>query len=138
MAAEKAHDATQTIVNDIKAGLHGIHGAGEAIRGGAMEALDGIFHKKEGEARDREIYERGLAEMKGTEDRFEANQVRPHKNEHLGFGNHRDQESHGQGSHFAQAHAIENTGAPHHDPTTTGADEIESREAARAAWQEKH
>jgi hypothetical protein len=138
MAAEKVHDATGTIVDDIKSGLHGIHGAGEAIRGGAMEALDSIFHKKEGEAKDREIYERGLAEMRGTEDRFEDKQVRPHKKEHHGFGNHHDQESHGQGSHFAQEHAIERAGAAHHDPTITGAGEVESMDAARAAWQEKH
>ena len=136
MAVERAHNKTQTIVDDIKSGLHGIHGAGEAIRGGAMEVLDGVFHKKEGEAKDREIYERGLAELRGAEDRFEAKDVQHHNNEQHGF--HHDHASHGQGSHFAEAHARDVAGAPHHGATKIGSEEAESLGAAKAAWQETH
>jgi len=130
MAADKVHNKTQAIVDDIKSGLHGIHGAGEAIRGGAMEALDGVFHKKEGEAKDRAIYEQGVAEMRGTEDRFEARQLQPHQTDHHEFGHHHDHASHGQGSHFATAHT--------RDAATVRAEETESLGAAKAAWQEKH
>ncbi|KAJ9609349.1 hypothetical protein H2200_005676 [Cladophialophora chaetospira] len=122
--ADKVHNTTQGIVNDIKSGLHGIHGAGEAIRGGAMEALDGVFHKKEGEAKNREIYERGAAEMRGTEHRLEGQQ-----SQH-GFGPHHEQAR--PGSHFADAHARD----VHANTTTTR--EAESLGAAKLAWQEKH
>jgi len=138
MAAERAHNKTQTIVDDIKSGLHGIHGAGEAIRGGAMEALDGVFHKKEGEAKDRDIYERGLAEMRGAEDRFETKPLPPRKDDHHGFGHHHELQSQGQGSHFTDAHARDVAGATHHNATTAGRDEAESLDAAKVAWQAKH
>lgn len=133
MAADKVHNTSQSIVGDIKSGLHGIHGAGEALRGGAMEALDGVFHKKDGEVKDREIYDRGVAEMRGTEDRFETKQPAP-RNEHQGIGQHHA--SHGQGSHFAGAHARDVPGAPH--TTAVGAREVESSDAAKRPWQEKH
>jgi len=129
MAADKVHNATQSIVGDIKSGLHGIHGAGEAIRGGAMEALDGVFHKKEGEARDRAIYEQGVTEMRGTEDRFESKQLQSHHT----VGNHHDHTGHGQGSHFAGTHARDVSGTSDH-AATNRAEEAESLGAAKTAW----
>ena len=89
--ADKVHKKTQGLVGDIKSGLHGIHGAGEALRGGAMEALDGIFHKSEGEERNKEIAERGLAEIRGGEATVE--------------GRHQHNAAAGQGSHLANANA---------------------------------
>jgi hypothetical protein len=131
--AEKIHNTTQGIVGDIKAGLHGIHGAGEALRGGAMEALDGVFHKRDGEAKDREIYERGVAEMRGTEERIEAREAQFHQGEHQpSSGHHHGQAGHGQGSHFADAHAKDAAA------TTARENEAESLGAAKLAWQEKH
>ena len=114
--AEKVHHTSQSLVGDIKSGLHGIHGAGEALRGGAMEALDGVFHKKDGEAKDRAIYDRGVAEMKGAEDHIEARQATTQTTEHHTIGQHHThQAGHGQGSHFADAHARDvAAGAPHH------------------------
>jgi hypothetical protein len=126
--ADKIHNTTQGIVGDIRSGLHGIHGAGEALRGGAMEALDGVFHKKDGEAKDRAIYEKGVAEMSGTENRFETHQH--------STGHHHDHASHGQGSHFATARA--EAVDPHHTTATSHAGEGQSMGAARAAWEEKH
>ena len=35
-----------------------------------MEALDGVFHKKDGEAQNKEIADRGLANMRETESHF--------------------------------------------------------------------
>lgn len=35
-----------------------------------MEALDGVFHKKDGEAQNKAIAHRGLANMKETESHF--------------------------------------------------------------------
>ncbi|KAI1615702.1 hypothetical protein EDD36DRAFT_195074 [Exophiala viscosa] len=89
--ADKVHKKTQDLVWDIKSGLHGIHGAGEALRGGAMEALDGIFHKHEGEERNKEIAERGLAEIREGEAGVEG------KRQHNAVA--------GQGSHLATANA---------------------------------
>lgn len=104
--ADKVHQKTQGLVGDIKSGLHGIHGAGEALRGGAMEALDGIFHKHEGEERNKEIAERGLAEMRGGEGRVDSRQQHPHA-------------AGGQGSHFAnanvQSHPDDEVGAGNAD-----------------------
>lgn len=143
--ADKIHDTTQSIVEDIKSGLHGIHGAGEALRGGAMEALDGVFHKKDGEAKDHEIYERGVAEMRGTEDRIEARRLHAQETEHQRHefgGGHANHGHAGQGSHFAEAHARDvpprYQGAGAGATTTAATEEAESLGAAKAAWQEKH
>lgn len=68
--AERTHKASEGFVGDIKSAVHGFTGAGDAIRGGAMEALDGVFHKKDGEAQNKEIADRGLANMRETESHF--------------------------------------------------------------------
>lgn len=139
--ADKVHQKTQGLVSDIKSGLHGIHGAGEALRGGAMEALDGVFHKREGEARNREITERGLAEMRGTEERFEERTHHHHHHDEAvgggghGFGlGHSQPQGHGQGSHFANAHARDTpAGTDYGSVTEVGSTEGDGMRAARLA-----
>jgi hypothetical protein len=141
---DRIHNSSQSLVNDIKSGLHGIHGAGEALRGGAMEALDGVFHKHDGEAKDRAIYEKGVAEMQGTETHFEHERQMheqpastttsiSHAHHTPTFGHHSDTgHGHGQGSHFAQAHDATTTthsNAPALPPRD------ESAGAAQKAWQ---
>ena len=157
MTADTIHDTTQGLVSDIKSGLHGIHGAGEALRGGAMEALDSVFHKKDGEARDRAIFDRGVAEMKGThEPEPVALDTRPQQ-QHQAHrasagaadtirharhdpGEHGHGHGHGQGSHFTEIQAQDAAAAraPHHQAAaaTAGAEEAEGLSAAKAAWQE--
>ncbi|KIW80856.1 hypothetical protein Z517_03879 [Fonsecaea pedrosoi CBS 271.37] len=141
--AEKLQQTTQNIVDDIKSGLHGIHGAGDALRGGAMEVLDSVFHKQEGEQRNREIAAHGLAEMRGTEDRFE-DRHHQHEAHHLGTQqdgvteHHHHHSSQGQGSHFADAHARDMAIEEHRKATGIVSEEGDSMSAARAAMQENH
>ena len=96
MAAEKAHAKTESLVGDIKAALHGIHGAGEALRGTSMQALDGVFHKSDGEVKNKAIAEGGIAEMEPGRERLE--QVRGEHAHGHGAGSGAGL---GQGSHFA-------------------------------------
>jgi hypothetical protein len=95
MAADRLHQKSEGIVSDIKSALHGIHGAGEALRGGSMQALDGVFHKHDGEARNKEIAEKGIAEMEPARERTE--QIRGEHAHSHGVGT-----GYGQGSHFAK------------------------------------
>ncbi|KIV86113.1 hypothetical protein PV11_01748 [Exophiala sideris] len=60
-----------------------------------MEALDGIFHKSEGEERNKGIAEKGLAEIRGGEVGVEG------RHQHITAG--------GQGSHLANANVNEPT-----------------------------
>lgn len=137
--ADKVHQKTQEIVDDIKSGLHGIHGAGEVIRGGAMEALDGVFHKYDGEARNREIVDRGLAEMKGTDDRFE-DRHHPQQGE-VGHGfSHSQPESRGQGKHLANTNVRDAATDTEFDSNAAVVESGEghSMRAARLAMQERN
>lgn len=61
-------------VQDIKSGLKGIRGAGEAIRGGAMEATDQLFDQDSNhpqtiasQEKNRAIKEGGLREATGAD-----------------------------------------------------------------------
>ncbi|KIW18314.1 hypothetical protein PV08_02602 [Exophiala spinifera] len=60
---DKIHHAADQVIGSIDSGMHRIHGAGDVVRGTAMEALDKLLHSREGEERDREIAQRGRAEM---------------------------------------------------------------------------
>jgi hypothetical protein len=103
MAAAKAHAKTEGLVGDIKSALHGFHGAGEVIRGTSMEALDGVFHKREGEARNKEIAERGLAEMEpGWERIHQVEGEHAHSHSHSHGHVHGHGVAAGAGSHFAR------------------------------------
>ena len=95
--ANKAHQATEEVVEGVESGLHCLHGAGEAIRGTAMEAIDKIFHSHEGELKNREIADKGIAEMQVA--REELGDLPRH---HRRVGS-------GEGSHFAESHAREVT-----------------------------
>ncbi len=93
--ANKVHQATDEVVEGVESGLHCLHGAGEAIRGTAMEAIDKIFHSHEGELKNREIADKGIAEMQVA--REELGDLPRH---HRRVGS-------GAGSHFAESHARE-------------------------------
>lgn len=61
-------------VQDIKSGLKGIRGAGEAIRGGAMEATDQLFEQdtnhpqtQASTAKNQAIKEKGMNEAAGAD-----------------------------------------------------------------------
>jgi hypothetical protein len=96
MTAERAHAKTESLVSDVKAALHGIHGAGEALRGTSMQALDGVFHKSDGEARNKAIAEKGLSEMEPGRER--VHEIRGE----YGHG-HGVEKGRGEGSHFIGA-----------------------------------
>ncbi|KAH8803700.1 hypothetical protein F5884DRAFT_512338 [Xylogone sp. PMI_703] len=61
--ADNVHRTTQNIADSIKGGLHGIHGAGEMLRGGAMETVDKLFGETGGESASRRVTDQGAAEM---------------------------------------------------------------------------
>ena len=122
MAAEKAHAKTEGIVGDIKSALHGIHGAGEAIRGGSMQALDGVFHKQDGEAKNKAIAEHGIAEMEPGRERMEDIRGEQAHSHGTGVG-------HGAGSHLASQRAHDGQVAHVHG----GARAVDDRIAVGAA-----
>ncbi|KAL6243514.1 hypothetical protein RBB50_009507 [Rhinocladiella similis] len=98
---DKIQHATDQVVGTIEQGMHRIHGAGDAIRGTAMEALDKVLHSQEGVEKDREIAERGRAEMEtagewerdGTRSKLQARR-RSRSGSGSGIG---------EGSHLAQS-----------------------------------
>jgi len=61
-------DTTQSIGNQIRSGLKGIHGVGEAIRGTAMEATDEAFNTPEGAVKNKAIADRGVADAERAGD----------------------------------------------------------------------
>lgn len=77
-AADPSTDHTGKIAKDIKSTLHGIRGAGDAIRGTAMEAVDAAAHSKEGEARNRAIAEKGAVDVKSADQRFGERRAEHH------------------------------------------------------------
>ena len=103
MAAEKVHAKTEGLAGDIKSALHGIHGAGETIRGTSMQALDGVFHKSEGEAKNKSIAEHGIAEMDPGRQRLEDLRGEHAHSHGTGTG-------HGQGHHFADSRGHDGVG----------------------------
>jgi len=129
----KMHQKTQELVDDIKSGLHQVHGAGDAIRGGAMEALDAVFHKHEGEERNRAIAEEGIAEMNVEED---ETALRSHH--HHGDSAHANPYGarQGEGNHLANALFPAKDAPSSVDPAGTnyvGVAEGDSLRAAREA-----
>ncbi|KAI0018035.1 hypothetical protein F4780DRAFT_752970 [Xylariomycetidae sp. FL0641] len=67
------------LIDDAKTGLKGIRGAGDALRGGAMGALDQAVHTRENapetaaaQQKNAAITERGAAEMQQAENAFES------------------------------------------------------------------
>lgn len=64
--------ANHNIFGDMKSAVKGVHGAGEALRGSFNGGLDGLFHDKEAQAKDKEVADKGKADWKGTEEHFSA------------------------------------------------------------------
>ncbi|KAJ9660182.1 hypothetical protein H2198_002688 [Neophaeococcomyces mojaviensis] len=90
-------DKAQSFGEQVRSGLKGIHGIGEAIRGTAMEATDEAFNTKDGAAKNKAIADKGFADAKQADHNLGHN--------------------HGIGSNNT-AHTATNTPGM---PTTTGA-----------------
>lgn len=62
---------SNSIGEQIRSGLKGIHGVGEAIRGSAMEEVDKAFDPKSssktGPSQNQAIAEKGVADMKAAD-----------------------------------------------------------------------
>ncbi|KAI8959398.1 hypothetical protein F5Y11DRAFT_304006 [Daldinia sp. FL1419] len=65
------------IIDDVKTGLKGIRGAGDAIRGEAMEVTDQVFDNNQNhpqtrtsQTKNREIAEKGKQEVRNVDDMF--------------------------------------------------------------------
>jgi len=58
---------TNSAVDDLKAGLKGIHGVGESIRGAVNGAVDHAAHDTTGEVQNQAIMNKGEAEMRQGE-----------------------------------------------------------------------
>lgn len=63
------------LVDDVKSGLKGIRGAGDAVRGSVLEATDQAFEKNPNDPesvahrqRDRAITEKGKADIRGADE----------------------------------------------------------------------
>jgi hypothetical protein len=63
-------DRTHKFTDDVKSAFRGIRGAGDAIRGTAMEAVDTAADSKEGEARNHALAQKGVNDMEGADQRF--------------------------------------------------------------------
>ncbi|KAI3317384.1 hypothetical protein HD806DRAFT_372318 [Xylariaceae sp. AK1471] len=73
------------IVDDVKTGLKGIRGAGDALRGGVMEATDQAFDNNQNhpqtqasELKNRSLAEKGKSDMQAVDDRL-ADREREHE-----------------------------------------------------------
>ncbi|KIW46091.1 uncharacterized protein PV06_01781 [Exophiala oligosperma] len=140
---DKIQHATDQVVGSIESGIHRIHGAGDAIRGTAMEALDKVLHSREGEERDREIAERGRAEME-TAGEWERDGSRS-KLQARRRSTSRSSAGVGEGSHLAQsrirgAEDASNLSSPEEEmkktDTTIGSQKGDGLKAARLAMKE--
>ncbi|KAH7139939.1 hypothetical protein B0J13DRAFT_624749 [Dactylonectria estremocensis] len=65
------------IIDDVKSGLKGIRGTGDALRGGMMEATDQAFEKnprhpavQESHSENRAVFEKGKQDMRGADEMF--------------------------------------------------------------------
>lgn len=65
--------STNSAVDDLKSGLKGIHGIGEAIRGNVNAAVDHAAHDTTGEAQNSAIANKGEAEMRQGEATVDKN-----------------------------------------------------------------
>jgi len=68
--ADKTQQTTRGVLGDIKSAARGIKGAGDAIRGTFNESLDTAFNEPEGEVKNKNIAEKGIADMKATDNHF--------------------------------------------------------------------
>ena len=70
--ADRTQQTTHGVLGDVKSGLKGAKGAGDAIRGSFNESVDTAFHEPQGEAANRSIKEKGIREMEGTDQHFKG------------------------------------------------------------------
>jgi hypothetical protein len=73
--ADRLSSFSHRLTSDVSSLVHGIHGAGEAIRGTANSTMDGLVTNHEskeggGRARDDAITKKGVAELQGAEAHF--------------------------------------------------------------------
>jgi hypothetical protein len=86
------------IIDDVKTGLKGIRGAGDALRGGVMEATDQAFDNNQNhpetqasELKNRTITEKGKSDMQAVDDRLadrEREREAQKLNQNPGLGGH--------------------------------------------------
>lgn len=104
-------DKTHSLSDQIRSGVKGIHGVGEAIRGTAMQATDEIFNSPEGAAKNKVIADRG------AEDARQADNVIGHNHGIKANNTTTVPTSTGAGAHSTAPGNIGTTGAT----TATGA-----------------
>lgn len=70
MADQNTHHGSgdKGIGSQIRTGLKGIQGAGEAIRGTMMKAADDVFDTKQDNAKNQAIVDKGLSDMKRADE----------------------------------------------------------------------
>jgi len=68
--ADQTQKQTHGALGDIKSALKGIKGAGDTIRGTFNESVDTAFHEREGEAKNKAIKDKGVAQMEQTDAHF--------------------------------------------------------------------
>jgi hypothetical protein len=68
--ADQTQKQTHGVLGDVKSALKGVKGAGDTIRGTFNESVDTAFHEREGEAKNKAIKEKGIADMEGTDAHF--------------------------------------------------------------------
>lgn len=59
-----------SIGEQFRSGVKGIHGIGEAIRGTAMDTLDTALHTNSAERKNKTIADQGFADMKSADNDF--------------------------------------------------------------------
>ena len=72
--ADRTQKQTHGTLGDIKTAVKGVKGAGDAIRGTFNESIDTAFHQREGEAKNKAIKEKGIADLERTDAHFNKNQ----------------------------------------------------------------
>lgn len=68
--ADQTQRQTHGVLGDVKSALKGVKGAGDTIRGTFNESVDTAFNEREGEAKNKAIKEKGIADMERTDAHF--------------------------------------------------------------------
>ncbi|KAK5063215.1 hypothetical protein LTR84_005292 [Exophiala bonariae] len=76
--ADQTQKQTHGVLGDVKSALKGVKGAGDTIRGTFNESVDTAFHEREGEAKNKAIKEKGIADMEGTDAHFSKHKGTAH------------------------------------------------------------
>lgn len=91
--AEKLHDLGHKLTSNVSSAYHGLHGAGEALRGTVNSTMDGLVPNHEsreggGRARNEAVAQKGLDELHGAEKQFGLThaQLQQQQHGHAGTG----------------------------------------------------